>query len=957
MKNAKDEKALIKEEQKILNDVIAYLDEQLLKQKQNLTTALLQKQKAKEKNLLDTYGDFIHAIGEEELAHVNERRIRRIRDELYKNRIELHFVEETGEEGDIELKVGLHSLINKDKIVVCSWYRPTCRHYVLDNYETDFEEKTDKGSTSYSLKLKRDIEIDFDEVLGVTHCFPISGEEGEVYIADKFLQELLSRRGETGFRNIVFSIQRKQSEIIQAPFEHNMIVQGCAGSGKSMIMLHRLPIVLYDHSDILKSKNIYVITPSQAYIQMVENMRYELEISAVEMGTAKDYYDRIITRYGKDIKEYGRIYTARISKKQEEYAYSEDCIKDIRNTIENLIEDNNEEIWEERNLFDVSASSIRVETYRDELANNMVMVQNILDKNDKALRVYHTVIGKVLKECEALSNFYLYRKSDVLRNLRRQAEGIKKELSDTQNSLSKLNRITQIIAVRNHRRKIEEAQERLRTLQNLMRSVDSDNAYFEELTKIGKLVKSRIALYEGYDKLYEKNSMDDIYRFIANRSELGNIYHVVTKINEEVHDKYREYAEPIDEYVNKLAYVFEQIDSVDTHYIVYERYVRMNNCLKTLRKNQDEIIQKVYAVIMEHLGVKPNENGKLRGLICSPYLYTQILYQYQGMPSGEKESLITIDEAQGMEPTEIRLIKEVNGNKVILNLFGDERQHIEGTKGIDNWSELEDIFSYERYDMQENYRNASQITRYCNQEFHLDMQAINLPGQDVVEWNDLEIFHNDITKILTSAMKKGLSAIIVKDVAEAEQLQVHYEKFANRFHDLTVGKEEIVGNKWNVMTVAQSKGLEFSTVIALLGRMSENERYIACTRALNELSVLKCEIPLPEKEQKKKNVIIVQNDKNKKALKNDVTEKENGKVYENDVIRQFFINKGCNIIEMRDKGGCLWILGSKEEIGDIVQMAVEKFGISGGYANGKATKHKMAWYTKDYMIEESQEDK
>ncbi len=325
------------------------------------------------------------------------------------------------------------------------------------------------------------------------------------------------------------------------------------------------------------------------------------------------------------------------------------------------------------------------------------------------------------------------------------------------------------------------------------------------------------------------------------------------------------------------------------------------------------------------------------------------------MPSGEKESLITIDEAQGMEPTEILLIKEVNGNKVILNLFGDERQHIEGTKGIDNWSELNDIFAYDRYDMQENYRNASQITRYCNREFNMDMQAINLPGQDVIEWNDLEIFRNELTKSLTSAMKKGLSAIIVKDAIEAEQLLADYEEFENKLHDLTVEKEEIAGNKWNVMTVAQSKGLEFSTVIALVGRMSENERYIACTRALNELSVLKCEIPLPEKEQKKKNIIIVRNDNNKKNSKNDVATEE--EAYENDVIRQFFISKGCNIIDMRDKGGCLWILGSKEEIGDIVQKAVEKYGISGGYANGKATKHRMAWYTKDYMIEERQEDK
>ena len=39
------------------------------------------------------------------------------------------------------------------------------------------------------------------------------------------------------------------------------------------------------------------------------------------------------------------------------------------------------------------------------------------------------------------------------------------------------------------------------------------------------------------------------------------------------------------------------------------------------------------------------------------------------------------------------------------------------------------------------------------------------------------------------------------------------------------------------MTVEQVKGLEFGTVFALSGRMSQNEKYIAYTRALDELFV------------------------------------------------------------------------------------------------------------------------
>ena len=44
----------------------------------------------------------------------------------------------------------------------------------------------------------------------------------------------------------------------------------------------------------------------------------------------------------------------------------------------------------------------------------------------------------------------------------------------------------------------------------------------------------------------------------------------------------------------------------------------------------------------------------------------------------------------------------------------------------------------------------------------------------------------------------------------------------------------------NVMTVFESKGLEFSAVAVLDRGMTENEKYIAYTRALRELAIIEC---------------------------------------------------------------------------------------------------------------------
>ena len=63
-------------------------------------------------------------------------------------------------------------------------------------------------------------------------------------------------------------------------------------------------------------------------------------------------------------------------------------------------------------------------------------------------------------------------------------------------------------------------------------------------------------------------------------------------------------------------------------------------------------------------------------------------------------------------------------------------------------------------------------------------------------------------------------------------------------------------------------------------------------------------------------------------------------------VKQFFEQAGLKTVDLRKKNGCLWVIGSKEEIGDTVKAAVEKYGISGAYTQGKAIHYQMGWYTK-----------
>ena len=44
-------------------------------------------------------------------------------------------------------------------------------------------------------------------------------------------------------------------------------------------------------------------------------------------------------------------------------------------------------------------------------------------------------------------------------------------------------------------------------------------------------------------------------------------------------------------------------------------------------------------------------------------------------------------EAQNLALEELRLLNAVNKGQTVFNLYGDVRQHVEGSKGVDSWED------------------------------------------------------------------------------------------------------------------------------------------------------------------------------------------------------------------------------------------------------------------------------
>ena len=872
---------------------------------------------------------------------------------------------------------------------------PVCRNYILDNCKEEYDGIVEKGGVQYKthfkLKLKRRIDMYFDKVKDVSHLYPIVDEAEEI-IADDFLKELLSRREEQEFRNIVFSIQRHQGEIIQTPFKQNLIVQGCAGSGKSMIMLHRLPILLYDNPNALNRNNLYIISPSTTYIQMAERMRLELEIEDLKMGTLNQYLDYVIEKYGNSPGEYGedRSYE-RVADDILAYIYSDVCIKDIKDEVSVILDENIVDYREGYSTFHISEGTEITGTPAEILRKRAVQTQLIISKNKESLQKYYRAVKPLLEKLEDISRMFSSRKQALLRRVNQNIADEEKRIVNTAKKLEKYDEEEHKRMYDNARKLTEVFNKNIAEMKALAENIENNKEYFENLNAEAEEIDKLLNAF-GVDRDSKGITEKTLYKVIDNKKKLLKLLRNMIINTRETGNPYDLGLKSAFEQVKDIIPLMNDFREMNEPLISLEYLSELNNKGTKLQQIGRSITSVIYTSMMDKTGGTKDKEGNFKASSYSPYLYLQILYQLNGKPNSSYESLISIDEAQNLSYQELELIKNVNGPDLVFNLYGDVNQHVEGSKGIDSWNKIRRLASFKTEYMRENYRNARQITIYCNSKFGMDMAPINLSGSGVRQLHANENFGKQVKSILQEPMGNGTSCIIVKNTNEAEMLIKHAGPLSSRINNMTTELLALNPIKWNLITIDQAKGLEFETVFALSGTMTKNEKYIAYTRALDKLIIHNADIPAieddtnkrPEADQGRENNTIETSKpvrkKREKSTKKSTNEKSNeNNVIQADIIdkpkkksmsiainknmsnkgyfdnaqklpitvKEFFEQAGLEVVDMRSKKGCLWVAGEKEEIDDIIKKAVKKFGINGAYSlSSKALGYRPGWYTK-----------
>ena len=593
------------------------------------------------------------------------------------------------------------------------------------------------------------------------------GGRDESIIFDPFLKQILqSRKEKSEITDIIETIQEKQYEIITLPERDEFIVQGVAGSGKTMILLHRLSYILYNNES-LHPTDIMVITPSDSFNAFIDELSAILELEKVKTSTLDNYFLSLLKNAGIDVAS--RIdRTLEIPEELLSYVYSEKFTEFIRKKLAKIFDG----VYGMFAADDCREISSGIISSLKDAEEQYVFIKNA------SLRVRRSVLGEI-KEKPDGGLYYT------------------KQFRYMFNCITEVREFLQLFS-----------DERMKGYA----------FFYKQLLSFYKAIK----YLRRYSEKICLAAAEDLKALgVAVDKEIVDLRRYRTNVNGQEVFTYLDRIEKREQLKKEIISTDARIRKIlDELYCVYDfaDVIRGEGELVAIGKceNTYELVRVFYRETVKKVKQKYGLSTKK---LCSFDTFALCLLLTElGVPLTPKYAFMFVDEAQDISPAEYAVLRTVNSNAA-FNVFGDLKQNITPCRGVKDWQQL----GYNVYELNLNYRNTTQIVEYVAGKLNINMQTVGFDGEGVQT-----IPARSVTSWLSE--KRGLCAVIT---SEAE-----LNSYCRKSYNVLRETGKISKTKINVMTVYESKGLEFTAVAVADYDMTENEKYIAYTRALKELALI-----------------------------------------------------------------------------------------------------------------------
>ena len=197
------------------------------------------------------------------------------------------------ESGDNEaFYIGKFGFTHENKPVVTDWRAKIASVYYRYRFpQKNVEYDTPGGNVVADLTLKRTYEIQNATLIKYFNN-DVGLDENEILV------EKLRKRTGGVLEDIVETIQKSQMDIIEADPRQICIVQGCVGSGKSTVAIHKLSHIFFNHSRLIRPERSILIAKNQILVGYLSTLFPKLGIFGLNYGTLKDILVRIIFSEG-----------------------------------------------------------------------------------------------------------------------------------------------------------------------------------------------------------------------------------------------------------------------------------------------------------------------------------------------------------------------------------------------------------------------------------------------------------------------------------------------------------------------------------------------------------------------------------------------------------------------------------------------------------------------------------
>lgn len=644
------------------------------------------------------------------------------------------------------------------------YYQKSQRYFSINEY-------------NYEVILRRAIRAKAGKVLGFSNenlnvrgylsKEEIGGRDAD-NVLDPYLREIIkARKDEESVRDIIETIQEKQYDLITRPERENFVVQGCAGSGKTMVLLHRLSYLLYNN-EVLQAKDVLVITPSRSFNAFIEELSQVLELDMVRTFTLQDYFVAVLSQAGVEVGE--NLNGEKESEEYCAYLYSDRYPRDVRNTLLKIY----------REIYGLFTSEECREFALQVLSDCREQKEAYYRIKNASLRLRRTVLGEI-KETPEGNMRYTRPFRDFMNGVLEIEDFLSLELEEKERSQAyfykQLGRFYQSAAfvTANAERVVGEA----------VSSIEGLTATLTKEIKELKRYRYRVGGREEYTYPERIQLREELLK--ESESVLSDVRLIGEKCG-----GFAEFFSVLQGQKN-----LREIGKCRTKLDVARYFYRM-----TVKKTKNS-----YG--MKSKGLYRSDVYALLTVLCE--LGEELYPRY---------SLVFVDEGQDISAAEYALLKKIN-DRAAFNVYGDLKQNVTPWRGVSDWSQCIDAPVHV---LNQNYRNTAQIVEFVRAVQEIDMESIGFEGPAVktIGVREITAFFRD---------KKGVKAII----ATEETLDGLKRTGYNVVRETGVLSKK----KINLLTVYESKGLEFGCVAVYDGGMSANEKYIAYTRALRELAIVR----------------------------------------------------------------------------------------------------------------------